>query len=147
MGLRGKRGLSLILLILLFVPLAGAAAEGEIQRALVARDQQAARFALEVRQSQEALRAPAGERGARASRQVLEKGDFDALGEAQLREARREPKISPELRPYQRARMAAERELRFAPPPGIRVEPPEGPRPLPGLPEPLVPQIIAPDPG
>jgi hypothetical protein len=73
----------------------------EIQRALIQRDQQSAEFAAQVRGG--------------SSLQQLE-----TLHAAQLRDAlvpmSPEPTVAAPLLPYQRDRMAQERELRFAPP-------------------------------
>jgi hypothetical protein len=97
------------------------AQEREVQRALVERDQQSAEFAAGVR-------AP----------------DLAPLHGRQLTEITVVP-VPPELRPYQRSRMAGERELVLSPPirksgsePGLR------PLPLPGGPrhgvDPVLPQ-------
>ena len=101
------------LLLLAFPLLAGAQAhEQEIQRALVQRDQQAAEFA------------------AAARGQPL--GPLQDLHARQLREAMQP--YPPELRPYQRQRMAEERALVFAPP-EIKPSPPVAPLPLLGGPQ------------
>ncbi len=106
--------------------------EQEIQRALIERDQQSAAFAAGVRG------------GAEARRQV------EALNEAQLREVQ-QPALLPEAivphaRAGQRARLAQERELRFAPP--VPRPAPDSaskaPLPLPGGPQPGV-DPVAPD--
>lgn len=102
----------------IFIPLAVAANphEQEIQRALIQRDQQSAEFA------------------AGANRQQLQ----------QLPPLHPDPQIAAELRPYERQRMAQEREgfvLRLPPP---RVTDLEKPLPLPGGPRHGV-QPVTPD--
>jgi hypothetical protein len=89
--------------------------EQEIQRALIQRDQQSAEFAAGVN-----------------------RGSLENLHQRQLMEAGRplhpDPEIARQLRPYERERMAREREgfvLRLPPP---RVNDPEKPLPLPGGP-------------
>src|SRR5688572_622141 len=86
------------------------AQEQEIQRALIQRDQMTAEFAA----------------GVRASAALQE------LHARQLREVMLVP-LQPELRPYQRQRMADERALVLAAPKAL-VQPPEKPLPLPGGP-------------
>lgn len=104
----------------------------EIQRALIQRDQQSAEFAAQLR-------------GSRDLQQL------ETLHAAQLRDAlvplSPEPVLASQLLPYQRDRMAQDRELRFAPP-VVRGESVRGksgsepdlhaPLPLPGGPQPGV---------
>ena len=96
--------------------------EQEIQRALVQRDQQSAEFA-------------AGVRGASP-------GTLETLHARQLSEAMLP--LAPELRPYQRARMAEDRALVLAPPVRRSVPVPDLPLALPGGPrssvDPIAPQ-------
>jgi hypothetical protein len=87
--------------------------EQEIQKALVQRDQQSAEFAARVR----------GEDTSRLER----------LHARQLIEIASEP-LQPELRPYQRQKMADERAL-VLPPPVTMVKLSEKPLPLPGGPK------------
>jgi hypothetical protein len=112
-----------------FVLLAGLAASAaaqqqEIQRALIQRDQQSAEFAAQLRGSQA-------------------RGQLDTLHARQLGEAlvplSPDPALAAQLLPYQRSRMAEERELHFAPP-VVRpaVSSIERPLPLPGGPRPGV---------
>lgn len=84
------------------------AQEREIQRALIQRDQQSAEFANRTLENLHA-------------RQLLEAG----------RPLHPDPEIARQLRPYERQRMAQEREL-VLPPPTIRETPPPRPLPLPG---------------
>jgi hypothetical protein len=107
--------------------------ERDIQRALIQRDQQSAEFAARLR-------------GADTSR-------LEQLHSQQLIDAGRplsaDPLVARELRPYERQKMADERELRLTPPVVLSRRPPEAePRPLaiPGGP-PLVDPIPAQGPG
>ena len=85
----------------------------DIQRALIQRDQQSAEFAAQVRGSPEV-------------------GRLQQLHAAQLREA--SLPIYPEaLMPYQRERMAQDREF-LLPAPVVRAKPAEKALPLPGGP-------------
>jgi hypothetical protein len=118
--------------LLLFAVSGGALCQQqEIQRSLIQRDQQSAEFAAQLH-------------GAGDLQQL------ETLHAAQLRDAlvpaSPEPTIAAPLLPYQRERMAQDRELRFAPPivrdsvrdeaaskPDLRA-----PLPLPGGPQPGV---------
>ncbi len=108
-----------LLLFLLGWPLSAIPNEQEIQRALIQRDQQSAEFAAGV------------------NRPALQQ-----LHDDQLREAGRplhpDPEIARQLRPYERERMAREREgfvLRLPPPrPNSGSDPDLRPLPLPGGP-------------
>lgn len=111
----------------LLVPLAAAANphEQEIQRALIQRDQQSAEFA------------------AGANR-----GPLEILHQRQLMERplHPDPNVARELRPYERQRMAQEREgfvLRLPPPKPNALSSSE-PLPLPGGPRPGV-EPVTPD--
>jgi hypothetical protein len=113
----------LVLSIVLLAACTGAFAEQqEIQRALIQRDQMQAEFAAQLRGYQERVR-------------------LETLHARQLSEAlvplSPDPALAVQLLPYQRARMAEERELRFAPP-VVRVPRAEPPLPLPGGPRPGV---------
>ncbi|MGH8732162.1 MAG: hypothetical protein ACREVB_00570 [Burkholderiales bacterium] len=87
----------------------------QVQRALIQRDQQSAEFAAQVRGQ--------------------DVGRLQRLHAGQLRDALQpmhvDPGIDRGLMPYQRERMAQERELVF-PPPVVRAQAPEPPLPLPG---------------
>jgi hypothetical protein len=104
-----------LLLFVLGWPLSAIPNEQEIQRALIQRDQQSAEFAAGVN-----------------------RGSLENLHQRQLMEAGRplhpDPEIARQLRPYERERMAREREgfvLQLPPP---RVNDPGKPLPLPGGP-------------
>jgi hypothetical protein len=107
-------------LVLLVPAFACFAQDQEIQRALIQRDQQSAEFA-------------AGVRGADVARLQ----HFHAL---QLRDAGRplhpDPEIARQLQPYERQKLADERELRLPPPVITKSgsDPDLRPLPLPGGP-------------
>ena len=86
--------------------------EQEIQRALIQRDQQSAEFAAGVR---------GGDRAA-----------LETLHERQRLAVTTQP-LDPDLRPYQRQKMADERAL-VLPPPVVKARASEKPLPLPGGP-------------
>jgi membrane-bound lytic murein transglycosylase B len=98
---------------------ASLAQDQEIQRALIQRDQQSAEFAARVRGAQDT--AALQELHARQLREALQPLASD-------------PQVARQLQPYQRQKMADERELRL-PPPVTMVNPPEKPLPLPGGPK------------
>jgi len=86
----------------------------DVQRALIQRDQQSAEFAAQVRGAPDL-------------------GRLQQLHAAQLREASL-PVYPENLMPYQRERMAQEREF-MLPPPVVRVKPADNALPLPGGPK------------
>ena len=132
MGDRVKAVLALALaLALTGATFAACAQEQEIQRALIQRDQQSAEFAARAR-------------GADTTR-------LERLHSEQLRDAGRpldpDPRVSRELRAYERQRMADERVL-VLPPPVVRTPAPAAesePRPIapPSRPRTLVDPIPA----
>lgn len=109
-------------------PVLGNPHEQEIQRALIQRDQQSAEFA------------------AGANRPQLQQfHDFQMRGAGQPLHP--DPAIARELRPYERARMAQEREgfvLQLPPPKANTLSRDEKPLPLPGGPRPGV-EPVTPD--
>ena len=108
---------ALVVLAAALMPLCASADEQEIQRSVIQRDQQSAEFAARVR-------------GADTSR-------LEQLHARQLVEAA--SPIEPDLRPYQRQKMADERAL-VLPPPSVTLAKPverlasSTPLPLPGGP-------------
>jgi len=97
----------LVVALLLLLPCGiSLAQQPEIQRALIQRDQQSAEFAAQLHGSQERVQ-------------------LETLHARQLSEAliplSTDPAVASALLPYQRARMAEERVLRLAPPPGINL--------------------------
>ena len=117
--------------MLALAALPAAAQEQEIQRALIQRDQQSAEFAARVRGV-----------------------DLQNLHAIQLRDAGRplhpDPEIARQLQPYERQKLADERELRLPPPVVITKsgsDPDLRPLPLPGGPRHGVDPIPAQGPG
>jgi len=102
-----------ILLLLVSAPALGQ--QWETQRALIERDQQSASFALQLRQSQEAILASGD------NRHLNERQRMDNLAVQQLQSVLRD--TPQELRPYERQKAADERVLQFAPP-VVRARPP-----------------------
>ena len=117
-------------LMLSLAALPGTAQEQEIQRALIQRDQQSAEFAARWRGV-----------------------DLQNLHAAQLRDAGRplhpDPQIARQLQPYERQKLADERELRLPPPVITKSgsDPDLRPLPLPGGPRHGVDPIPAQGPG
>jgi hypothetical protein len=120
-------------LVLLVLAFACFAQDQEIQRALIQRDQQSAEFAAGVRGSD-----------------VVRLQHFHAM---QLRDAGRplhpDPEIARQLQPYERQKLADERELRLPPPVITKSgsDPDLRPLPLPGGPRHGVDPIPAQGPG
>lgn len=98
-------------MILLLMALPAFAQEQEIQRAVIERDQRTEEFAARLRG------AP-----------LEEIQRLENLSARQLQEVR--PDLPQELRPYERQKAAGEFVLRL-PPPVVRAQEPEKPRPLP----------------
>jgi len=139
---------------LLVLATAGAALadDAAVQRALIERDQQSERFGLELRQSQERLAVPPGDRRRKQeveTRQLMERQRFDELGGRQLEGAGRplspDPATARELRPYAREKAARERRLQLPPPKELKPRNEEPPRPLPGGSRPGV-ELVTPPP-
>ena len=104
-----------VLLAWLFFPAAALAQLPELlnhQQAVFQRDQQSASFALQLQQSQRALRGEPGNA-------LQERLDVDNLAERQLREARPDSPATPAARIGERERFATERLL-VLPPPVVR---------------------------
>lgn len=108
---------------LLLAPGLAIANEQEIQRAIIQRDQQTAEFAAGVRDRQ--------------ALETLHARQRAQIGQPALHS---DPNIARELQPYERHRMAQEREhvLQLPPPAIVERRMPQPPAPLPGLPEPVV---------
>jgi hypothetical protein len=121
-----------VVFALLLVAAPAVAQEQEVQRALIQRDQQSADFALRLKQSQEGAQPAPGD-----NRHLNERQRLENLSNEQLLEVRRD--TPQELRPYERQKSADERMLVF-PPPVVRSQTPEKPRPLPAP----MPQVVEP---
>lgn len=80
-----------------------------VQRQLMQRQQQTEAFNLQMRQSQEALKASSGDQRALEARQFSDRQRLDSLSEQQLRDVKTDAQIEPQLRPYERQKADMER--------------------------------------
>ena len=98
--------------VLLFLACAGSASaqDAGVQRQLIERQQRTDAFNLQLRQTQEALKAPPAERQALEARQLSERQRLDNLSEQQLRDIKPDAQTQPELRPYERQKADMERQ-------------------------------------
>jgi hypothetical protein len=107
-------------LLLLACTLPVQAQQQDIQKELIQRQQQSDAFNLQLRQSQEALKAPAAARPALESRQLSDRQRLENLSEQQRLDVR--PDTPQSLRPYEREKLDAERRS-LAVPPEVPVPP------------------------
>jgi hypothetical protein len=115
----------ILLFLLTTVALPAFAQNADIQKQLIQRQQQSDAFTLQLRQSQDALKAAPAARSALEARQLSERVRLDNVSDQQLREVR--PETPAALRPIERQRADDERRpflspiveipLRTAPPP------------------------------
>jgi hypothetical protein len=101
------------------------AQEQEIQKQLIQRQQQSDAFSLQLRQSQETLKAPPSARPELETRQLSERQRLENVSEKQLRDVR--PDTPQELRPIERQRADDERRPLTIPSGGI-IQPAENSR-------------------
>lgn len=101
-----------VLLLALF-PVSAIAQDAGIQRQLIQRQQQSDGFALQLRQSQEALKTAPAQRPELQARQFSERQRFDNLSEIQLQNVK--PDTPEALRPYERQKADDERRQFTAP--------------------------------
>jgi len=109
-----------IALLLLACTLPVHAQQQDVQKELIQRQQQSDAFNLQLRQSQEALKAPASARPALESRQLSDRQRLENLSEQQRLDVR--PDTPQSLRPYEREKADAERRS-LASPPEVPVPP------------------------
>jgi hypothetical protein len=105
------------MLLVLAAPVA--AQDDSAQRALILRQQQSDEFSQQLRQSQELLKVPPGDAGARhdlESKQLEQRQRLENLDAEQLQRAGKD--APPQFRPQERARMKAERRPLVDAPPG-----------------------------
>jgi hypothetical protein len=95
-----------LLLVLFAAP--AYAQEADIQKQLIQRQQQSDAFSLQLRQSQEGLKAAPAARPSLEGRQLSERQRLDNVSEKQLLDVK--PETPQALRPYEREK--AERERR-----------------------------------
>ena len=108
------------ILPLLACALPALAQQQDIQKELMLRQQQSDAFNLQLRQSQEALKAPPAARPALESRQLTDRQRLDNVSEQQRLDVR--PDTPQSLRPYEREKADAERRS-LASPPEVPVKP------------------------
>jgi hypothetical protein len=96
------------LLFLICVGAPALAQDQGVQKQLIQRQQATDAFNLQMKQSQEALKASPADRRALESRQFSDRQRLDNLSEQQLRDVRLD--AAPEYRPYERQKADMERE-------------------------------------
>jgi hypothetical protein len=84
------------------------AQDAGVQRQLIERQQRTDAFNLQLKQSQEALRASPADRPSLDARQLSERQRLDNLSEQQLRDVKID--MPQELRPYERQKLDLERQ-------------------------------------
>jgi hypothetical protein len=109
-----------IALLLLACALPALAQQQDVQKELMLRQQQSDAFNLQLRQSQEALKAPPAARPALESRQLTDRQRLENLSEQQRLDVK--PDTPQSLRPYEREKADAERRS-LASPPEVPVPP------------------------
>ncbi|HVP07908.1 MAG TPA: hypothetical protein VMT02_00175 [Burkholderiales bacterium] len=119
-------------LLLLMASAPALAQDAGVQRELMQRRQATDAFELQLRQSQEALKAPPAARGETEARQRSERQRLENVSSDQLRDVKPDAQLPPQLRPYEMQKTDTER----APFRGPIVEVPARPAPKP---EPIVP--------
>jgi hypothetical protein len=102
-----------IALLLLACALPALAQQQDVQKELMLRQQQSDAFNLQLRQSQEALKAPPAARPALESRQLTDRQRLENLSEQQRLDVK--PDTPQSLRPYEREKADAERRSLAAP--------------------------------
>lgn len=116
-----------VALLLLACALTAQAQQQDVQKELIQRQQQSDAFNLQLRQSQEALKAPAAARPALESRQLTDRQRLENLSEQQRLDVK--PDTPQSLRPYEREKAAAERRS-LASPPEVPIPPSLPPQPI-----------------
>ncbi len=100
-------------LFLCFLALPAFAQDAEVQKQLMQRQQQSDAFTQQLRQSQEALKAPAAAKPELETRQLIERQRLENVSERQLRDVK--PDSPPEFRPQERQKADDERRPLVAP--------------------------------
>lgn len=108
------------------------AQDAGVQRELMQRRQATDAFELQLRQSQEALKAPPAARSETEARQRAERQRLENVSSDQLRDVKPDAQLAPQLRPYEMQKADTER----APFRGPVIEVPVMPAPAPA---PIVP--------
>lgn len=99
-----------VLLSLLLAATPALAQDAGVQKQLLQRQQATDAFNLQMKQSQEALKAQAADRQAIDARQFSERQRLDNLSDQQLRDVRPDAQMQPQLRPYELQTADRERE-------------------------------------
>ena len=97
-------------LLLLLVAAPSFAQDAGTQRQLIERQQRTDAFNLQLRQSQDALKASPAERQSLDARQLSERQRLDNISDQQLRDVKPDALIQQELRPYERQKADMERQ-------------------------------------
>jgi hypothetical protein len=105
-----SRGMAALTAGILALAVPAAAQDENAQRELIRRQQQSDEFTQQLRQSQELLKVPPGDLGARTrmeSQQLDERRRLENLDASQLQRAGKD--VPPQFRPQERERMKQER--------------------------------------
>lgn len=114
-----KSTLTSIIPIVLALAAPAAAQDENVQRELIKRQQQSDEFTQRLRQSQELIKVPPGDLGARTrleSQQLEQRQQLENLDSEQLQRAGKD--TPPQFRPQERERMNQERRPLVDAPPG-----------------------------
>jgi hypothetical protein len=128
--------------LLLLVAAPALAQNADIQKQLIQRQQQSDAFTLQLRQSQETVKALPASRSELEARQFTERQRLENLSEKQLLEVK--PDTPQALRPYERQKAENERRPLTAPAAEVSVKPARQPPPLVPAPGGIVKVIEAP---
>ncbi|HUJ85252.1 MAG TPA: hypothetical protein VLX30_00195 [Burkholderiales bacterium] len=114
-----KSTLSPVIPIVLALATPAAAQDDNVQRELIRRQQQSDEFTQQLRQSQELVKVPPGDLGARTrveSQQLEQRHQLENLDASQLQRAAKD--VPPRFRPQEREQMKQERRPLVDAPPG-----------------------------
>lgn len=106
------------------------AQDAGVQRELMQRNQATDKFDLQLRQSQEALKASPDSRTAVEARQLSERQRLENVSGDQLRDVRPDAQLQPQLRPYEMQKADTERAPFRGPVVEVPVKPAPKPAPI-----------------
>jgi hypothetical protein len=86
------------------------AQDAGVQKQLIERQQRTDAFNLQLKQSQDALKASPAERPSVEARQLSERQRLDNISDQQLLDVKSDARIPPQLRPYERQKADMERQ-------------------------------------
>ena len=115
---------------LLLAAMSALAQDAGVQRELMQRRQATDAFDLQLRQSQEAVRAAPGDRPALDARQLGERQRLNNASEQQLRDVKPDAQLQPQLRAYEMQKTDAERAPFRGPVVEVPPKPAAAPRPI-----------------